>query len=96
MRTGGNLADLMDRLAVVVRDRIRLGRRMRILTAQTQMSKRVLIVLPFIIFILFNILNPDYMAPLYTTNVGNFLLAISALGLAIGAWVMNRMAVLKY
>ncbi|MCZ6850722.1 MAG: type II secretion system F family protein [Planctomycetota bacterium] len=96
MRTGGNLADLMDRLAVVVRDRIRLGRRMRILSAQTQMSKRVLLVLPFIVFILFNILNPDYMAPLYTTNVGNILLAISALGLAIGSWIMNRMAVLKY
>ena len=96
MRTGGNLADLMERLAVVVRDRLRLGRRMRILTAQTQMSKRVLLVLPFFVFILFNILNPDYMAPLYTTKVGNILLAISALGLAFGSWLMNRMAVLKY
>ena len=86
----------MDRLAVVVRDRLRLGRRMRILSAQTQMSKRVLLVLPFFVFILFNILNPDYMAPLYTTKVGNILLAISALGLAFGSWLMNRMAVLKY
>src|SRR5204862_1993783 len=63
IRTGGNLADLMERLAYVIRDRMRLHRRVRVLTAQTQMSKRVLLALPFIMFIVLNMLNPKYMTP---------------------------------
>ena len=47
--SGGNLAEMMHRLAYVIRDRIRLRRRVGILTAQTQLSKRVLIVLPFVL-----------------------------------------------
>ena len=96
MRSGGNLASLMDRLAAVIRDRIRLSRRVRVLTAQTQMSKRVLIVLPFIVFMLFSVLNPDYMSVFYQTTPGKLMLAAGAVLLASGAWVMNKMAVLRY
>src|ERR1043165_2227365 len=58
IRTGGNLADLMERLAFGTRDRMRLHRRVRVLPAQTQMSKRVLLGLPFIMFVLLNVLTP--------------------------------------
>ncbi len=95
-RTGGNLAELIDRLSNVIRERIRLNRRVRVLTSQTQMSKRVLIALPFFIFILFNFLNPVYMRPLYATPTGRTLLLICAAGLGLGTWMINRMAVLKY
>ena len=96
MKTGGNLADLMQRLASVIRERMRLNRRLRILTAQTQMSKRVLIALPFFTFFALTLINPDYMNTLYTTTPGRILLAIGATGLAIGAWLINKMAKLSY
>jgi len=96
LRTGGNLADLMERLAIVMRDRMRLHRRVRILTAQTQVSKRVLLALPFIVFIVFNVLNPKYMSVFYTERAGTYMLAAGILMLAMGAWVMNKMARLKY
>ncbi len=96
MRAGGNLADLIDRLAKVVRERMRLNRRLRVLTSQTNMSKRVLIALPFLVFILFNLINPEYMSAFYETRPGQLLLAVGASGLAIGTLIMNRMAVLKY
>ena len=96
LRAGGNLADLMDRLAQVIRERARLNRRVNVLTAQTQMSKRVLIVMPFLIVLAFNVVNPDYMLPLYTTSVGRAMLGIAAAGLAIGIFLMNRMASVKY
>ena len=96
MKTGGNLADLMQRLASVIRERMRLNRRLRILTAQTQMSKRVLIALPFFTFFALNLINPDYMNTLYTTMPGRILLAIGVTGLAIGAWLINKMAKLSY
>jgi len=96
IRTGGNLADLMERLAFVIRDRMRLHRRVRVLTAQTQMSKRVLLALPFIMFVLLNVLNPLYMSKFYTELSGKLMLAVAVFLLAFGAWVMNRMASLKY
>jgi tight adherence protein B len=96
MRSGGNLADLIDRLAQVIRERMRLTRRVHVLTAQTQLSKRVLLGLPFILFIVLNMLNPDYMLPLYTTNAGQLLIALGVVQLAVGAWIMNRLAEVKY
>jgi len=96
IRSGGNLAMLMNRLALVIRDRIRLSRRVRVLTAQTQMSKRILLVLPFLVFVLFSVLNPNYMDPFYTTMAGRFMLGACVIGLAVGTWMMNRMTQLKY
>lgn len=96
LRTGGNLADMMGRLASVIRERLRLSRRVRVLTAQTQFSKRVLLALPFVIFLALNVLNPNYMQPLYETTTGRILLAMGGVGLLLGAWTMNRLAVLRY
>jgi tight adherence protein B len=96
LRSGGNLADMMHRLAAVIRERIRLSRRVQVLTTQTQFSKRVLMALPFFTFLLLNLLNPDYMAPLYATPVGHILIAIALTGLAAGSFVMNRIAKLRY
>jgi tight adherence protein B len=96
LRSGGNLADMMDRLVAVMRDRIRLSRRARILTAQTQFSKRILILLPLAIFVVLSIIRPEYMEPLYTTTEGRILLLIAGVNLLFGSWLMNRMAVVRY
>jgi len=96
LRSGGNLADMMERLAFVIRDRMRLARRVRVLTAQTQFSKRVLQALPFIVFVVLSLINPEYMQPLYTTSAGKLVLGAAAAGLLAGTWTMNRLAVIKY
>ena len=95
LRTGGNLADMMDRLAEVIRDRIRLSRRVRVLTAQTQFSKRVLAALPLIMFVVLNLINPRYVEPLYATGVGRMLLLITVILLLLGIFVMNRVAKIR-
>jgi tight adherence protein B len=96
MRSGGNLASMMERVADVIRERMRLAQRVRVLTAQTQFSKRVLLALPFLIFLVLNLVNPEYMNPLYTTPDGRMMLAVGGLGLLAGAWMMNKMAVVRY
>ena len=69
---------------------------MRVLTAQTQLSKRVLFVLPIALFLLLNLINPGYMAPLYQTATGRSMLGLAVVGVLIGVWLMNRLAVLRY
>jgi tight adherence protein B len=96
LRSGGNLADMMDRVSFVIRERIRLARRVRVLIAQTQFSKRVLLALPFLLFVLLNIMNPGYMEILYSTTVGKVLLGLAAAGLLLGTVVMNRLAEIRW
>jgi tight adherence protein B len=96
LRSGGNLADMMERVAAVMRDRIRLNRRVRVLTAQGQLSKRILLILPFLLFVVFNLIRPGYMRPLYHSTIGHILLAITAFNMLLGAWVMNRLLILRY
>ncbi|MHC4557966.1 MAG: type II secretion system F family protein [Planctomycetota bacterium] len=96
LHSGGNLADLMDSLASVIRERMRLNRRVRVMTAQTQLSKRILIALPIVMFFLLNIIVPEYMEMFYTTAAGKFMMVIMASMILLGAWVMNRLAVLRF
>ncbi|MEJ2647708.1 MAG: type II secretion system F family protein [Sedimentisphaerales bacterium] len=96
LQSGGNLADLMDSLASVIRARMRLNRRVRVLTSQTQLSKRILIAIPMILFLLLNIISPQYMEVFYSTTTGKIMLAAMASMVLFGVWVMNRIAVLRF
>lgn len=96
LRSGGNLADMMERLALVIRDRMRLSRRVRVLTAQTQLSKRMLLGLPFVVFFVLQVISATYMEPLYVTAAGQMLLGAAAGGMLLGWWAMNRISVLRY
>lgn len=95
-RTGGNLADVVEGIAAVIRQRMRLNRRFRVLTAQTQLSKRVLLALPLVVFMAIQLISPRYLLPLLQTRPGNMLLAVAVCGMLLGWYVMNRMAQLKF
>ncbi len=96
LRAGGNLADMMDRISFVIRERIRLSRRVNVLTAQTQFSKRILLGLPFLLFGALYLIQPDYMGTFQDTTEGMYMLGGAALSLLVGAYTMNRMAKIEY
>jgi tight adherence protein B len=96
LRSGGNLADMMDRVSWVIRDRMKLSRRARVLTAEAQLSKWILLALPIGLFLVLNLMNKEYMEPFFNTFAGGLMLLVSGVMLMIGAWIMSRMANLKY
>ena len=96
LQSGGNLADLMDSLASVIRARMRLNRRVRVLTSQTQLSKRILISIPILLFFLLNVISPEYMQVFFTTTTGKYMLAIMVSMVLFGVWLMNRIAILRF
>jgi tight adherence protein B len=96
LRGGGPLADMMERLADVIRDRMRVTRRARVLAAQTQFSKRILLALPIVLFAVLAVVNPHYLEPLFTSDLGRILLSIAGVNLLLGIWVMNRLAVIRF
>lgn len=96
LQSGGNLADMMDRLDEVIRDRIKLHRKARVLTSQTKMSKDILIAIPLMLFAYLYFFKPGYLEPLYTTYPGKVMLVIAAACLITGTWIMNKIAELHY
>ena len=96
MQSGGNLADLMDTLSSVIRERIWLNKRIRVLTAQAQFSKIVLIAMPIFLFLVLNVVNADYMKPLFEDPVGNFLMILMFVNIILGSWMMNKLAKINF
>ena len=95
VRTGGNLAGVMESLALVIRERMRQNRRFRVITAQTQFSKRVLLAMPFLVFGALSAISPEYVRPLYTTSPGMLLLALAVALMLAGWFLMERMAAVR-
>lgn len=59
-QTGGNLAELLEKLATVVRDRFRIRGRIRVLTAEGRIQAVVLLAMPPVIFLMMLFINPGY------------------------------------
>lgn len=89
-RTGGNMAEVLDRVAEGVRDRAELNGELRALTAQARVSRTIVSSLPVLLLALIYLFNPSYLKPLTSTTVGSFLLVLGASMIAAGCYVMTR------
>jgi tight adherence protein B len=89
--TGGNLAELLDKITDVLRKRFRFQRRVKTITAEARMSAWVLSLLPFVVFLAISMRNPHYVQPLFDTKQGNYMLGLGLFLQVIGAfWVRKQ------
>jgi tight adherence protein B len=95
-QAGGNLSEALGNLSGVLRDRKRLAAKVRALSAEAKASAAVLGSLPFIVMILVYITTPSYISILWTTNFGQFLLAVAGTWMTCGVLVMRKMINFKY
>lgn len=76
LQTGGNLSELLERIAHTIRERIKLRRDINAATAEGRMSGIVLVSLPACIAALLFVINPDYAQKLFYTDLGQILVKI--------------------
>jgi tight adherence protein B len=88
--TGGNLAEILDKLAAVVRDRFRIKGEVRTKTAQGRLTAAILIALPPAMLLLLRTINPEYIRLLFEDPWGPYMLGAAALLQIIGAVVLWR------
>ena len=87
---GGNLAEILDKISYIVRDRFKVLGQVKALTAEGRLSGVVLMALPVLMFGAIYVLNREYVMVLFTDPVGQRLLA-GAVGLQfLGAWSIHR------
>lgn len=87
--TGGNLSEILDRVSATIRERGRIARQVRTLTAEGRLSARILIVLPFLMLAWQWRSNPDSFE-LLTYGAGLVALALAGILMVIGAVWVNR------
>jgi tight adherence protein B len=93
--TGGNTAEVLDRVTDTVRARFELRRLVKTLTAQGRMSRWVVSLLPLGLFTVITLMNPGYLRPLYTHTSGRILLVISVIMIVSGSLVIRRIVNFK-
>jgi tight adherence protein B len=93
--TGGNMAEVLDRVTETIRERFEIRRIVQTLTAQGRMSRWVVSLLPIILLATISILNPTYVEPLFKETFGRVLLAVAAVMLVAGSLVIKRIVNIK-
>jgi tight adherence protein B len=88
--TGGNLAEILDELARVIRDRFRIYREVRVKTAQGRLTAGILIALPIFMLFALEAVNPAYVRVLFDDPIGPPVLAIAGLMQLIGSILIWR------
>jgi tight adherence protein B len=93
--TGGNTAEVLDRVTETIRERFELRRLVKTLTAQGRMSRWVVSALPVVLLTVITLINPGYMEPLYQTSTGRGLLVASGFFVVMGSIVIGRIVNIK-
>lgn len=89
--TGGNLAEIIESLAYIIRERFKLYGKIRTLAAEGKLSAIILGSLPFVVMIALHFTSPAYIRILFSDPAGKIILGISAFMMALGIFVMKKM-----
>ena len=85
---GGNLAEILDTVADTIRERDKIRRDVDTLTTEGRLSAYVLIAMPFVIALYMTLVNPEYIALLFTTGIGIVLTIVASCLMVAGiAWM---------
>ena len=88
--TGGNVAEILDKIGYIIRERLQFRRQVRTLTAEGRLSARILIMLPIVMFIYIYFVNYEYISLMWTETIGIYMLAGGIIMQIIGAIFINN------
>jgi tight adherence protein B len=88
--TGGNLAEVLDKLSYVIRERFKLQRQVRVFTAQGRLTMIILMCLPPALALGITMLNPHFIRPLFEDRIGHVLLLVGITLQVIGFFLIRR------
>ncbi len=89
-QAGGDMAEVVDRVAETVRERFDLKRLVETLTTQGRMSRWIVSALPIVILLFLQLENPHYFHPLVSSTAGKVVVGIAAAWAVVGSLVIKR------
>jgi tight adherence protein B len=88
--TGGNLAEILDNLSYVIRERFKIMRQVRVYTAQGRLTMLLLMGLPPLIITAMLFLSPQFVHPLFSDPIGHSLIVVGITLQTVGYFVIRR------
>jgi tight adherence protein B len=88
--TGGNLAEILDNLSYVIRERFKIQRQVRVHTAQGRLTMALLMAMPPTVVAILYVFSPDFVQPLFHDPVGHILLVGSITLQTVGYFVIRK------
>lgn len=94
-QVGGNLAEVLDSISETIRERVRIKREVKTLTAQGRISGGIVSLLPLALGIALSIINPGYLNVLFTTFIGKLMVIIGIALQLIGIFILTKLGDIK-
>lgn len=94
-QVGGNLAYLLEKIVETIRERIKLEKQIKTLTAQGRLSGVIISGLPVVLGILIYLMNPGYIMTLFTNPIGQVLVGIAVVGGVIGFILIRKITTIE-
>jgi tight adherence protein B len=88
--TGGNLAEILDNLSYVIRERFKIQRQVRVHTAQGRLTMALLMGMPPVVVLVLEVFSPDFVHPLFYDPIGHLLVVLSIALQTIGYFVIRK------
>jgi tight adherence protein B len=92
---GGSLAELLDKTNATLRQRLKLARQLTVITAQSRLSAWIVGLLPILLAVVLNFMNPGYLQLLLQDKLGQGLLVLAICLELAGLAIMRRMSTMK-
>jgi tight adherence protein B len=89
--TGGNLGEILQNLSTVIRQRIKMRRKVKALAAEARMSAIMLSSLPIAVFFMIHLVSPDFYGSVWQFDLTKMILAAAGGWMLIGNFAMYRM-----
>lgn len=93
--TGGNLAEIIDKISYVIRERFRIQGQLRIFTTQARMTGFILMFLPIGVALLIGIFNAEYLKPLWYERTGKIMVATAVVMQVLGMLAIRKIIRIK-
>ena len=91
LELGGNLAEVLDNISSMVRERVKLSGEISAATAEGRLSAGILVAMPFGIAVIISIVSKGYLEPLYTTPMGMVLMGVGVGLLLVGGLILKKL-----
>ena len=94
-KTGGNLTEIFDRISETIRDRMRIERKVRTLTAQGRLQGLIVSLMPLLLCIVMTMMKPGLMIPFLTSLNGIVCLAVASVMVFAGWLIIRKIVTIK-
>ncbi len=93
--TGGNLAEILENLGRLIKERFKFQGRVRALSAEGRLSGVILVAIPFCVAGFFSVFRPEYIGILFSDVIGKTLVLIALVMMGLGIYVISKMVAIK-